>query len=106
MANYDLPMESSPPPEESAYPDIDETLHYPWQASQQLLGDEVPTSAIDPRLFPQNDAVYPQQYSDEDEDEVANDAQSYPPPRALVRVDPGDVDDSDSDYSTETESER
>ncbi|KAJ5893348.1 hypothetical protein N7495_005039 [Penicillium taxi] len=40
-------------PEESAYPDIDENVHYPWQESQQPVSGEIHASAsvLDPRLF-------------------------------------------------------
>ncbi|KAL4822051.1 hypothetical protein BDW67DRAFT_7101 [Aspergillus spinulosporus] len=34
---------------EIAYPDIDETVHYPWQGSRQSFSHEA--SAIDPRLY-------------------------------------------------------
>lgn len=108
MADYDLPMEGSPPPEGPTYPDIDETIHYPWQDRQRYpTVDEILASAIDPRLFPPQDvpAAHSQQSSGMDEDEVADDTQSYPPPATLDVVDTGDVDESDFVY-TENESER
>lgn len=109
MADYDYSMGGSPPPEESgsAYPDIDETLHYPWQDSQQLNAQEVPASVIDPRLyqgpFPQNGAENPEEYREAEEDGVSEVIQAYPPD--LDGVDMGDNEDSDFIY-TEDESER
>ncbi|KAF9889891.1 transcription factor TFIIIC subunit tfc4 [Aspergillus nanangensis] len=42
----------SPPAEETMYPDIDETLHYPWQGAQSTgPGEPSIHSVIDPRLY-------------------------------------------------------
>ncbi|PWY82837.1 RNA polymerase III transcription factor TFIIIC subunit Tfc4 [Aspergillus heteromorphus CBS 117.55] len=43
-----------PPPEEFAYPDIDETIHYPWQGAPpaaQGQGESSLHSVLDPRLY-------------------------------------------------------
>ncbi|PYI03661.1 RNA polymerase III transcription factor TFIIIC subunit Tfc4 [Aspergillus sclerotiicarbonarius CBS 121057] len=41
-----------PPPEEYAYPDIDETIHYPWQGHQPTVQPESSIhSVLDPRLY-------------------------------------------------------
>jgi general transcription factor 3C polypeptide 3 (transcription factor C subunit 4) len=99
MADYDFPMDTSPPPEGSAYPDIDETLHYPWQGSRQSTTDNLPASVIDPRLyqdlFPQNEPESQQDYSAE---ELSEDSQA-PPGRK------GKDEDSEFVY-TEDESDR
>lgn len=52
--------------EHSQYPDIDETLQYPWQGTQFAApGDTSIHSVIDPRLykdlFPSNAAQLPEQ---------------------------------------------
>ncbi|KAL4806915.1 hypothetical protein BDV18DRAFT_121499 [Aspergillus unguis] len=44
----DVPSHN-PPPGEIAYPDIDETVQYPWNGSQQPTSAEA--SVIDPRLY-------------------------------------------------------
>lgn len=44
--------EHPPPSPEFAYPDIDETVHYPWQGPQSTVPGEAPLqSVIDPRLY-------------------------------------------------------
>lgn len=52
---------------EIAYPDIDETIQYPWQGSQPLVPTD--TSVIDPRLyrglFSGNDSQAPAQTDEE-----------------------------------------
>ncbi|PYH96394.1 TPR-like protein [Aspergillus ellipticus CBS 707.79] len=41
-----------PPPEEFAYPDIDETIHYPWQGNPPAdQGESSIHSVLDPRLY-------------------------------------------------------
>lgn len=40
------------PTDEILYPDIDETIQYPWQGSQQTTADDsFDTSVLDPRLY-------------------------------------------------------
>lgn len=107
MADYGLPMEGSPPPPDSAYPDIDETLHYPWQDSQQLDTDEIDASVIDPRLyqgvFPGNKVTNPEEARGVGEDQVFEVTQVSPPDLSEV----GMSDEQDSDFVyTEDESER
>lgn len=46
----DYPAQN-PPAEEVMYPDIDETIHYPWQGNQPAQHDSSTTSALDPRLY-------------------------------------------------------
>jgi len=81
MADYDFPMDTSPPPEEgAAYPDIDETLHYPWQDGRQSTINDLPASVIDPRLwqdsFPQNEE--PESQQDDSADELSEYSQVPP----------------------------
>ncbi|KAB8262030.1 hypothetical protein BDV32DRAFT_157729 [Aspergillus pseudonomiae] len=56
-----------------AYPDIDETIHYPWQGPQQTAQPDPIHSVLDPRLykdlFPSNASELPGETPlDEDED--------------------------------------
>lgn len=56
-----------------AYPDIDETIHYPWQGPQQTAPSDPIHSVLDPRLykdlFPSNTSQLPEEIPlDEDED--------------------------------------
>ncbi|THC93697.1 hypothetical protein EYZ11_006808 [Aspergillus tanneri] len=45
-------MDPNRPSGEFAYPDIDETIHYPWQGNQQpSQGEQSIHSVIDPRLY-------------------------------------------------------
>ncbi|KAB8206883.1 hypothetical protein BDV34DRAFT_75099 [Aspergillus parasiticus] len=57
---------------EVAYPDIDETIHYPWQGPQQTAQSDPIHSVLDPRLykdlFPSNTSQLPEEILDEDED--------------------------------------
>lgn len=104
MSDYDLPTETSPPPEQIAYPEIDETLHYPWQSSQQSNVEPV-TSVIDPRLYhgllSQDDVEREEEDREAEDSEVAEDFEAYHP----QHYGPGDEQDSDFVY-TENESER
>ncbi|RDW70656.1 tetratricopeptide repeat protein [Aspergillus mulundensis] len=63
------PGETAYPDIEIAYPDIDETVQYPWQGTQQLTSAEA--SVIDPRLykglFSENASQEPAQSAVEDE---------------------------------------
>lgn len=84
MANWDYPMDTSSVAEGSAYPDIDETLHYPWQGQQPTI-DTLDTSVIDPRLyggsFPQDEPEpEPQQESQQEysADELSEESQARP----------------------------
>ncbi|GMG10448.1 unnamed protein product [Aspergillus oryzae] len=56
---------------EVAYPDIDETIHYPWQGPQQTAQSDPIHSVLDPRLykdlFPSNSSQLPEEILDEDE---------------------------------------
>lgn len=48
----DYPDYDNAPTEEVLYPDIDETVQYPWQSHQQAApDDELDTSVLDPRLY-------------------------------------------------------
>lgn len=64
----DLPSHS-PLPGEVDYPDIDETIQYPWQGSQQPTSTDA--SVIDPRLyrdlFPGTDSQVPAQSVEDEE---------------------------------------
>lgn len=107
MADYDPPMEGSPPPPDSAYPDIDETLHYPWQDSRQLDTEEIDASVIDPRLyqgaFPGNEVANPEEARGVGEDQVLEDTQASPSRLSEV----GMSEEQDSEFVfTEDESER
>lgn len=49
-SDYDYP--DHPATDEAQYPDIDETMQYPWQGSQQAAADDTfDTSVLDPRLY-------------------------------------------------------
>ncbi|KAJ5807796.1 Tetratricopeptide-like helical [Penicillium riverlandense] len=97
MEDSDLYMEGTSPPEDSVYPDIDETLQYPWQGSQPSAAGDVHASVIDPRLyrdlFAQNapEEAGPAYSEDEDADEEA------PSEEEQTYLYDGDVTD-DSDY--------
>ncbi|CAG8888956.1 unnamed protein product [Penicillium nalgiovense] len=55
------PLDEEMQEEESAYPDIDETVHYPWQNDQSFDIGDMLASVIDPRLFgDQNAQTQPQ----------------------------------------------
>lgn len=104
MADYDLPMDTSPPPEGPVYPDIDENMHYPWQGTQQSATNNVPASVIDPRLYQDLfSQTAPENLGQQDSaDELSDDSQAYP----LV-PNGEDLDDDDADFVyTEDESER
>lgn len=105
MSDYDLPMESSPPPEQAVYPEIDETLHYPWQSSQKSGLDGALASVIDPRLYQglpfQDEAENLEEDREADDAELAEDFEAGP--SDLYGA--GDGQDSDFVY-TEDESER
>ncbi|KAJ5466320.1 hypothetical protein N7530_010107 [Penicillium desertorum] len=63
-----VPLDEEMQEGESAYPDIDETVHYPWQNDQSFDVGDMLASVIDPRLFgdqnaqpqPQSINQYPQ----------------------------------------------
>lgn len=64
------------PTEDSMYPDIDESIHYPWQEEQQTIAENFSESMIDPRLYQgltsQNDELAVDQVQPEDEDQPAH----------------------------------
>ncbi|KAJ5315021.1 hypothetical protein N7476_005328 [Penicillium atrosanguineum] len=99
MADWDFPMDTSSVAEGSAYPDIDETLHYPWQG-QQSATDHLVTSVIDPRLYggtlPQNEPE-PESEAQQDysADELSEESQVRPPDLT------GEDDDSEFVYTEE-----
>ena len=105
MADWDFPMDTSSVAEGPAYPDIDETLHYPWQG-QQSANVNLDTSVIDPRLYggllPQDEpeaepeSEVQQDYS---ADELSEESQVRPPDLA------GEDEDSEFVY-TEEDNER
>jgi general transcription factor 3C polypeptide 3 (transcription factor C subunit 4) len=69
-----------PQSQESAYPDIDETMQYPWQGTQPAVaGESSLHSVIDPRLykdlFSRNASQLPDQHAMDYEDE--EDAEEY-----------------------------
>lgn len=79
-------MEDSNPYEDAgegpAYPDIDETVHYPWQGSQSSATGDVPPSLIDPRLyrdiFAQNhQGATGQDVSGDEADDISSDEESF-----------------------------
>lgn len=48
----DYPDYDNAPTEEVSYPDIDETVQYPWQSHQQAAPDDaLDASVLDPRLY-------------------------------------------------------
>lgn len=91
---------ASPPGASYAYPDIDETIQYPWRENDTVTGQgNHADSVIDPRLyqdlFPQNalgDSVQEDYPVDEAED-VSEDIQGSP----RERYEDG-MDDDESDY--------
>lgn len=80
MASSDYPMGSMSPTEDSIYPDIDESLQYPWQGEQQPIAEELPEAVIDPRLyqgsFSQHHEPTPGQVEQYEDDE-ADDLEQY-----------------------------
>lgn len=119
-----IPLDEEMQEGESAYPDIDETVHYPWQNEQSFDIGEMLASVIDPRLFgdqnpqtqPQSINQYPQ-YPNEGQGEVEEeqetddfylneyDSQGYPPVSYPPVPDDGAMSDEDFALS-EDESER
>ena len=88
--DYDHPG-YHPPMDETLYPDIDETVQYPWQENQQATADNsFDASLLDPRLYsdavpetsqPVGQQVYDEDahradeyYQDQDEDDSADDS--------------------------------
>lgn len=121
-----VPLDEEMQEGESAYPDIDETVHYPWQNDQSFDVGDMLASVIDPRLFgdqnaqtqPQSINQYPQdpnEFQDEVEVEEEQEAEGfYPdeydsqgyPPVSYPPV-PGEGAVSDEDFAlSEDESER
>ena len=104
MANNYYPDMSSPQKEDSEYPDIDETVQYPWQHGQPIGDGNALSSVLDPRLF--GDQAQPprplesiNQPPAEAEDEIEEEFssgeydQQYPP----VPYVPGQLDEAGSD---------
>jgi general transcription factor 3C polypeptide 3 (transcription factor C subunit 4) len=62
------------PTEELIYPDIDESIHYPWQDDQQIHSEGFSASVIDPRLYQglaeQNDELAVDQVQPDYEDQM------------------------------------
>jgi general transcription factor 3C polypeptide 3 (transcription factor C subunit 4) len=117
MADNYYPDMSSPQKEDSEYPDIDETVHYPWQHGQPIDDGKALSSVLDPRLF--GDHTQPPQPLEsinqppaEAEEEIEEEFssgeydQQYPP----VPYVPGQFDEaaSDNDFviSGEEETDR
>ncbi|CRL23323.1 Tetratricopeptide-like helical [Penicillium camemberti] len=122
-----IPLDEEMQEGESAYPDIDETVHYPWQNEQSFDIGEMLASVIDPRLFgdqnpqtqPQSINQYPQ-YPNEGQGEVEEeqetddfylneyDSQGYPPVSYPPVPDDGAMSDEDfalSEDESESESD-
>ncbi|KAJ5086044.1 hypothetical protein N7532_010815 [Penicillium argentinense] len=87
MASSDYPMGSQSPVQDTMYPDIDESVQYPWQTRQQVITGDAATSLIDPRLYgglpPQGDipGVPGEDYTDEENDlrsDLDDDAEMMP----------------------------
>jgi len=95
MASSDYPMGSMSPTEDSVYPDIDESLQYPWQGEQRRIPEELPTAVIDPRLYQGSESQHhepaPGQVEQFDDDQLDN----------LEQYDGITDDDSDSEYNTD-----
>lgn len=96
MADPDYPMDYvSPPAEPYTYPDIDETIQYPWRENDALAAQGNADPVIDPRLyqdlFSQNapgNAVH-------EAGDLSEDSQDSSPQRQEY----GDgMDDDESDY--------
>ncbi|KAF3028568.1 transcription factor TFIIIC subunit tfc4 [Penicillium rubens] len=120
-----VPLDEEMQEGESAYPDIDETVHYPWQNDQSFDVGDMLASVIDPRLFgdqnaqtqPQSINQYPQDPNEfqgevevEEEQEAEGfypdeyDSQGYPP--VSYPPVPGEGAVSDEDFAlSEDESE-
>jgi general transcription factor 3C polypeptide 3 (transcription factor C subunit 4) len=121
-----VPLDEEMQEGESAYPDIDETVHYPWQNDQSFDVGDMLASVIDPRLFgdqnaqpqPQSINQYPQapnrgqgEVEVEEEQDADGfhpdeyDSQGYPP--VSYPPVPGEGAVSDEDFAlSEDESER
>ena len=121
-----VPLDEKMQEGESAYPDIDEAVHYPWQNDQSFDIGDMLASVIDPRLFgdqsaqtqPRSINQYPQNPNEgQGEDEVEEEQETdgfYPdeydgqryPPVSYPPV-PGEGAVSDEDFAlSEDESER
>ncbi|CAP93667.1 Pc16g09970 [Penicillium rubens Wisconsin 54-1255] len=85
-----VPLDEEMQEGESAYPDIDETVHYPWQNDQSFDVGDMLASVIDPRLFgdqnaqtqPQSINQYPQdpnEFQGEVEVEEEQEAEGFYP---------------------------
>jgi general transcription factor 3C polypeptide 3 (transcription factor C subunit 4) len=85
-------------PGEIAYPDIDETIHYPWQGPQSAVQADPIHSVLDPRLykdlFPSNASQLPEE-TPLDEDEDAED---------LPQIDDDSAEVSNYEFSPEESS--
>jgi general transcription factor 3C polypeptide 3 (transcription factor C subunit 4) len=104
MADNYYPDMSSPQKEDSEYPDIDETVQYPWQHGQPIDDGNALSSVLDPRLFgdqaqpprpPESINQRPAEAEDEIEEEFSSGEydQQYPP----VPYVPGQLDEAGSD---------
>lgn len=119
-----IPLDEEMQEGQSEYPDIDETVRYPWQNDQSFNVGDMLASVIDPRLFgDQNPQIqrqsinqYPQDLNEdqgevEEEQEVDGlypdeyDSQGYPP--VSYPPVPGEQAVSDEDFTLSgDESER
>lgn len=100
MADPDYPMDYvSPSGEPYTYPDIDETIQYPWRDNDALAAQGNPTDpVIDPRLyqdlFSQNAPGNPVH----EDGDLSEDSQD-PPRQRQEYADGMDDDESDYDFS-------
>ncbi|KAE8148515.1 TPR-like protein [Aspergillus avenaceus] len=89
-------FEHSSQPEENAYPDIDETFHYPWQGNQPTARGDPIHSVLDPRLyrdlFPNDTSQFPEESPLDEDDGVEEE---------YAEID----DDSAEDYTYEFSAE-
>lgn len=97
------PMDHNPSGE-TAYPDIDETVHYPWQGSQPTATttDQALHSVIDPRLYAglfTGSSQVPDQSQEEEEDYDDLDELSSTDRNRHDQLEDEDEDDYDHEYS-------
>lgn len=70
------------PTEEVIYPDIDETVQYPWQNTEQTTTDNsLDTSVLDPRLYgdsvPDTSQYYEEEYQGDEFHDPNDSEDSY-----------------------------
>ncbi|KAJ5921729.1 Tetratricopeptide-like helical [Penicillium verhagenii] len=109
MADPDTPMGHSD--DYTAYPEIDEEVHYPWQVteSRSFVPDDVFAQAIDPRLFGSNVRSEGAEHAPQRQNRIQEYDDSDISEESQDDINPvifgSDEGDDDSDYVLEDQSE-